>query len=151
MSQSCFELGLGRNDYSCWLLEKGGGIIVHGVRNIWGWVWWTLPLPSQAHAYLAPSERKTGGRKRNSLTAVSWGEVQVVAQQHIPFSSTQRGVSWRRWLEGEGLQCLPAAGHLSEVLAESCCLRLALTPAIMYRGIFTLKAQSEKANLFCRV
>lgn len=33
VSQSCFELGLGRNDYSCWLPGKGGGIIVHVVKN----------------------------------------------------------------------------------------------------------------------
>lgn len=47
-------------------------------------VWWTLLLPSQAHAYLAPLEGKAGGRKCDSLTAVSWGEVQVMAEQHLP-------------------------------------------------------------------
>lgn len=53
------------------ILPAGGGITVHVVRNLWGCVWWTWLLPSQAHAYLAPSEGKAGAGKYNSLTALS--------------------------------------------------------------------------------
>ena len=34
LSQSPFELSLGRNDSSCWVLEKGGGIFLHVVKGV---------------------------------------------------------------------------------------------------------------------
>lgn len=108
VSQSCFELGLGRHDCSAGCWRKGAGIIVCVVRNIWGCVCWTLLLPHPAHAHLALSEGKAGARKPNSLRAVSSGEVQAMAELSSVPSCQTTGGYWRRWQEGEGLQCLLA-------------------------------------------
>lgn len=69
-----------------------------------------------------------------------------MAEQHIPVFSTQLPNHWRLLEEMAG-------GRRAPVFACRVrpSLRLALTPAILYWGIFTLKAQSEKANLFCHV